>query len=65
MSYPVQICQLCGRSIAVVPDGRGFPPDIAKRKLKRLCSLSNCRSEPKYTAGFSFGGPITGQDVTP
>lgn len=64
MSGPVQTCQLCGRTVAVTPDGRGFPPDIAKRKLKRLCSLSNCASDPKYTAGFAFGGHITGQEAS-
>lgn len=64
MSEPYQVCELCRRSVAVVPDGRGFPPDIAKRKLKRLCSLSNCPSQPKYYAGFIISEPIQGQAVT-
>ena len=55
MSGPMQTCRLCGRVEAVTPDGRGFPPDIAKRKLKRWCAANGCPSDPQYTAGFSFG----------
>jgi uncharacterized protein CbrC (UPF0167 family) len=53
MSQPVQTCQLCGRAETVTPDGRGFPPDIAKRRLKKWCNANGCKSEPKYTAGMS------------
>ena len=36
-SQPTQTCLLCGRQVVVTPDGRGFPPDIAKRKLRKAC----------------------------
>lgn len=61
MAEPTQTCELCGRRVVVTPDGRGFPPDIAQRKLKRLCNANSCESEPKYRAGVTFGGRPTGQ----
>lgn len=65
MSEPTQTCAECGRSVTVTPDGRGFPPDIAKRKLKRLCVAADCLSRPVYRAGLHIGGPITGQAAPP
>ena len=65
MSEPVQTCQICGQSVIVQPDGRGFPPDIAKRKLKRLCKAAGCVSNPQYTAGFGFGTRPSGQAGSP
>ena len=53
MSAPTQTCQLCGRQQVVTQDGRGFPPDIAKRKLKKQCNANGCPSEPQYLAGMS------------
>jgi hypothetical protein len=61
MSQPTQTCALCGRSVVVVPDGRGFPPDIAERKLVRACKAAGCKCQPQYLAGLAFGGPVTGQ----
>jgi hypothetical protein len=58
MSQPIQTCQLCGRQIVVRPDGRGFPPDIAKRKLQKICKANGCPCEPKYRAGISRLGPV-------
>jgi len=52
MSEPVQTCRLCGRSVVVVQGGRGFPPDVAKRKLRKLCAADGCACEPEYTAGI-------------
>jgi hypothetical protein len=52
VSEPVQRCTTCGRYVIVTPDGRGFPPDIAKRKLQRLCKAGGCPSTPQYTAGI-------------
>ena len=49
-----QECHLCGRVKLVTPDGRGFPPDIVKRKLVKWCKANGCPSEPKYTAGISL-----------
>ncbi len=48
---PRQTCQRCGLVEVVRPDGRGFPPDIAKRSLAKRCAESGCPSEPQYTAG--------------
>ena len=55
MSEPTQTCTTCGRVVIVQPDGRGFPPDIAKRKLAKLCKADGHVSTPQYTAGFIFG----------
>jgi hypothetical protein len=52
MHEPIQYCQLCGRVVIVYPDGRGFPPRIAKRKLVKACKADGCPCEPKYQAGF-------------
>lgn len=54
MSEPTQTCELCGNVEVVVPDGRGFPPDIAKRKLAKRCALAGCPSKPRYLAGMSI-----------
>ena len=51
---PQQQCVLCGRVEIVKPDGRGFPPDIAKRRLVKNCRARGCPCNPKYTAGFAF-----------
>lgn len=57
MSSPVQTCRLCGRVEPVTPDGRGFPPDIAKRKLRKWCKANGCPSDPVYTPGFRIAVP--------
>lgn len=63
-AVPTQTCLKCGRVVEVTPDGRGFPPDIAKRKLQRICKANGCPSEPQYRAGFIAGCcPIVGQGV--
>jgi hypothetical protein len=54
VSQPTQTCTLCGRVQTVVPDGRGFPPDIAKRRLQKACGAAGCPCKPEYRAGFSF-----------
>lgn len=56
MTQPTQTCSLCGRVMIVMPDGRGFPPDITKRKLVKACKAAGCPSDPVYRAGFSFWG---------
>lgn len=53
MSEPRQTCQTCGRYVVVLPTSRGFPPDIAKRSLARLCEAAGHVSDPKYRAGMS------------
>lgn len=51
---PTQTCRTCQRAVPVVPDGRGFPPDIAKRKLAKACKADGHKSDPVYTAGLSL-----------
>lgn len=34
MSQPFVVCAECGQSVTVTPDGRGFPPDIARRRTR-------------------------------
>lgn len=58
---PRQTCTLCGSSVVVTPDGRGFPPDIAARKLRKICQGKGCRSDPQYTAGLIVGPRPSGQ----
>jgi len=58
---PRQTCQLCGAYVVVTPDVRGFPPDVAKRKLQRLCRLRGCPCQPQYTAGLLLSREVTGQ----
>ena len=49
---PRQTCLLCKRFVEVKPDGRGFPPDIAKRKLMKICKANGCPCQPKYSNGL-------------
>ena len=49
---PTQTCTECGRVEIVRPDGRGFPPDIAKRRLAKRCAADGCPSSPTYRAGI-------------
>lgn len=51
MIDPKWTCENCGDTEPVVPDGRGFPPDIAKRKLAKRCKAKGHNSCPYYTAG--------------
>jgi hypothetical protein len=53
-TQPTQECLLCGNVEVVRPDGRGFPPDIAKRRLQRRCKAQGCLCDPKYTAGIAM-----------
>jgi hypothetical protein len=52
VSGPIQMCMICGNAEAVRPDGRGFPPDIAKRRLQKKCRREGCPCEPEYRAGL-------------
>lgn len=58
---PTITCTLCGRQLIVTLDGRGFPPDIARRKLRKICKANDCACDPVYRAGIRLRGPITGQ----
>jgi hypothetical protein len=51
---PIVVCKVCGVIQAVVPDGRGFPPDIAKRKLAKKClEIREHVADIEYRAGVS------------
>ena len=50
VNEPTVTCTLCGRHRVVLPDGRGFPPDIAKRKLRKECAAAGCPCNPRYLA---------------
>lgn len=63
MTEPTQTCQTCGRNVVVTPTARGFPPDVAKRKLQRLCRANGHDADPQYRAGFTLGGPAIGQET--
>jgi hypothetical protein len=51
MSEPQWACLFCGAIEIVNPDGRGFPPDIAKRRLAKRCKALGHDSSPSYLAG--------------
>lgn len=63
MSEPTQTCTTCGDVESVRPDGRGFPPDIAKQRLAKRCQESGHLSTPAYRAGVRVGGPVIGQSA--
>lgn len=50
--YPVQTCNTCQDYEIVKPDGRGFPPDIAKNRLRKRCEAKGCEHNISYRAGF-------------
>lgn len=58
---PRYSCRTCRRVVIVTPDGRGFPPDIAKRKLIRICAANGCECEPHYQAGLILTPPLSGE----
>lgn len=60
MSEPTVICEMCGDLEVVRPDGRGFPPDIAERRLAKRCKARGHVSDPRYYAGLSFGSTPRG-----
>ena len=55
MSQPIQTCQRCGDVEVVRPDGRGFPPDIAKRRLAKRCKAKGHECDAVYRAGIGPG----------
>lgn len=55
MAEPTQTCLLCNRVVTVVPSGRGFPPDVAARKLAKICAAAGHVSRPQYRAGLVVG----------
>ena len=54
MSSPIVYCTVCGTVMGVKQDGRGFPPDIAKRKLAKACeNIREHEAVIEYRAGLS------------
>ena len=53
MIPPTQTCKVCGAVEVAEPSGRGFPPDNAKRALKKRCAAAGHVSQPFYIAGFA------------
>lgn len=56
MSHPTQTCTTCGAVEVVRPSVRGFPPELAKRRLAKRCEAAGHKSTPVYLAGLSFPG---------
>ena len=56
-AQPTQTCQVCGRVEVVTPDGRGFPPDIARRRLEKACRAAGHKALPQYRAGILIRPP--------
>lgn len=54
MSDPKVTCGTCGRFVACIQSGQGFPPDVAKRKLAKMCKAAGHVSDPSYRAGLGF-----------
>lgn len=71
MSDPIYYCKTCGRSVNVMDYqyGRGFPPDKAKRALKKMhnpdAPIQCAKFDPQYRVGLGFHGPIMGQQPEP
>lgn len=61
MSSPTQTCEVCGDVEVVRQDGRGFPPDVAKRKLAKRCKANGHACKPQYRAGVLIGPRPHGQ----
>lgn len=55
MSQPTQTCTTCGATAVVRQDRRGFPPDIAKRRLAKACKAAGHECTPVYRAGIGDG----------
>lgn len=63
MSAPTQTCTVCGDVEVVRPDGRGFPPDIAKRKLVKRWRANGHTCQPRYLAGVLVGPRPRGMET--
>lgn len=51
MSEPTQTCTICGDVEVVKHDGRGFPPNIALRRLAKRCKAKGHVCKAQYRAG--------------
>jgi hypothetical protein len=64
MGEPTQTCTTCGDVEIVRMDGRGFPPDIAKRRLAKRCAAKGHTCAAVYRAGLTVGPRPHGMEVT-
>lgn len=63
MSTPTQSCIVCGDTETVRPDGRGFPPQIARNRLAKRCKDKGHRCQSVYRAGVTIAPSPRGQQV--
>jgi len=61
MSEPQVLCEECLVSVLVDYSMGEFPPDVAKKKLLKICREKGHDSKPKYIAGFIMERRIEGQ----
>lgn len=61
MSEPTVLCEECLISVIVDYTMGEFPPDVAKKKLEKLCKAQGHTSKPKYRAGLERRGRFEGQ----
>lgn len=62
MSEPEVLCEVCLVRVIVDYTMGEFPPDVAKKKLMKICKAKGHVSKPKYRAGFEIGGRYEGQE---
>lgn len=61
MSEPQVLCEECLVSVLVDYTMGEFPPDVARKKLFKICKAKGHVSKPKYQAGFEIRGNYEGQ----
>lgn len=60
---PFCYCEICGlKRSCDYHMAAEFPPDAAKRWIKKQHKLSGCNGDIKYRAGFTIGSLPTGQN---
>lgn len=58
---PMIICDACGESRDCTLHMRAeFPPDAARKYLRKGCDNPRGSCKFRYEAGFSIGGPLVG-----
>lgn len=61
MSEPTVLCEECLMSVIVDYNMGEFPPDVAKKKLIKMCKEKGHVAKPKYTPGVERLGRYEGQ----
>lgn len=51
MREPTITCVLCGNVEVVHLTGRGYPPEMARKRLKARCKADGCPCQAQYLAG--------------